>query len=58
MKPQSEIRELVEKHWQYTKKIIESATGRATTQLEHDLYVESGIHFYKHALEDMKPGKN
>lgn len=56
MKTQSEICYLVESHWKYNKKIIESATGRATTPLEHDLYVESGVHFYKHAVEDMKSG--
>ena len=51
MKTDSEILELAEKHWRYSKGLIE-ASGAPASEREHYLYVQAAIHFYKHGVED------
>ncbi len=43
-------REIAEKHWKYTAKIIKYS-GHEPTELEHFLYVEAMLHGAKHEQE-------
>ena len=46
----SEIRELAERHWLYTEKVIR-ACGKIPSDVEHILYIESFCHGVKHGQE-------
>jgi hypothetical protein len=61
MPPNREI-QLTQDHWNYNEKVLRAAlTLRFKTSEDLDyvlalckvLYIESGIHFYRHAKEDL-----
>jgi len=49
----SEIREMAEKHYEYSEKLLKAA-GIIPTKLHHYLYVEAMIHGYKHGKRDKR----
>ena len=57
---EQDVRKTAEKHWEYTKGLIEKSVESLNivnvhsplTELHHYLYIEAFIHGYKHREDD------